>query len=77
MEKQTTNDIGAVAGTIIVVLVLLVGGVYFFGERIAKQNAYQTMKNQNTQATDSLDSVATDAAALDFSTTGSDVTNLK
>ena len=44
-KKGQQNETGPVIGSIIVILVVLVGGIYFWGSKIAKNNTYY---NQET-----------------------------
>ncbi len=55
MENNTNNvskrpsqqkEIGPVAGSIIVILVVLAGGVYFWGSKIAKNDQAGSVENQ-------------------------------
>ena len=40
------NEIGPVVGSIIVILVVLVGGIYFWGSKIAKNNQTAGVENE-------------------------------
>ncbi len=71
------NEVGTIAGTLIIVALLLVGGVYFFGQRIEKQKEAQALQTQSqSSSSDDINSIKNDAAALDFSHLGDGVNNL-
>lgn len=51
-KQGKENEIGAVVGSIIVMLVVLVGGVYFWGSKIAKNNQAAEVENQASVSAD-------------------------
>lgn len=59
MENNTNNvyenskrqsEVGPVAGSVIVILVVLAGGVYFWGNKIVKNNQNAKVENQAMSA---------------------------
>lgn len=75
--KGEKNEVGAIAGIIIVIIVLLIGAVYFVNQRIEKQKEIQAMNAAQTQmASDNPDDIKTDASALDFTDLGAGVDTL-
>lgn len=45
-KSKQQSEIGPVAGSIIVILVVLAGGVYFWGNKIVKNNQTAEVENQ-------------------------------
>lgn len=56
-KSDQQNEIGPVAGSIIVILVVLVGGIYFWGSKIAKNNQSAEVENQAMSAFDDMNSL--------------------
>lgn len=78
-KKEETNEIGTISGILIIVLMILLGGLYFFGQSIQKQKQYEALKQQmaSSSQSDDLNSIQKDAASLDFKNLGNGVDNLK
>ena len=80
-QDKKLQDFGTIAGIVIVVIVLLVGAVYFFEQRIQKQqeiNNLQTVQNNEVAgATDTVENIANDAAAVDTNSLGDGIDQLK
>jgi hypothetical protein len=55
MQPQNKSSIGSIIGTIIIIAVIILGGLYFWGKRIeeAKLNQDLIENNQPSQATTS------------------------
>lgn len=51
-KQGQQNEIGPVIGSIIVILVVLVGGIYFWGSKIAKNNQTAEVENQANASAD-------------------------
>lgn len=49
-KSKQQSEIGPVAGSIIVILVVLAGGVYFWGNKIVKNNQTAEVENQAMSA---------------------------
>jgi len=80
MEKnEQINEIGTISGILIITIMLVLGGFYFFGQTVQKQEQYEALKQQmaSSSAPDDLNSIQNDAASLDFKNLGQGVDNLK
>lgn len=75
MEPQNKSSIGSIIGTIIIIAIIILGGLYFWGKRIEESKAKQDLMTNftpgttdNTQtatttslnSSDDLDSIETD-----------------
>ena len=72
MDTNTEqNEIGTISGILIIVLVFVLGGFYFLGQRIEKQKEYQALRAESaSSSTDDLDDIQKDAASLNFQNLG-------
>lgn len=79
MDTNTEqNEIGTISGILIIVLVFVLGGFYFLGQRIEKQKEYQALRAESaSSSTDDLDDIQKDAASLNFQNLGDGVNDLK
>lgn len=83
MQKDGGNsEIGTVAGIIIVILVLVIGAVYFFKQRIEKQQQIektiqQVQTAEASSSDDTIESIKADAATIDTKDLGTGVDQLK
>ena len=70
MDTQNQKEgVGAVIGIIIVVIIIVIGGIYFFNQRVQKQNQMAT--------SDSVSSLQSDASSMNFDNLGSGVDQLQ
>ena len=78
MEEQTNKGIGPIAGTIIIIIVLIVGAFYFFGQRVEKQKQAGIQNQQNPIATtsDEIGTLQSDVNSLNVDKLGNSVNNL-
>lgn len=79
METNKQNgELGAMIGIIIVVIVLIVGGLYFGKQRIEKSKEFQNTlsEGQVLSNSDELTDIENDAAGMNFDALGSDINNL-
>lgn len=67
-KQGQQNEIGPVIGSIIVILVVLVGGIYFWGSKIAQNNHTAEVENEAM-------SVSADINSLDNSVNIKDLDN--
>ncbi len=59
-QNNQKNEIGTLSGILIVILMLVFGGIYFFGQRIEKQKEFQALQNQqNSTTTEQINNTAT------------------
>ena len=54
-KPKRQSEIGPVAGSIIVILVVIAGGVYFWGNKIVKNNQTAEVENQAMSASGYID----------------------
>ncbi len=79
MEPQNKSSIGSIIGTVIIIAIIILGGLYFWGKRIeeSKANAElvseasttQTNESENvskTSSSDDLDSIDADLEATNL-----------
>ena len=77
-NKEETNEIGTVSGILIIVLMLVLGGMYFFQQDMQRQKQIEALRQQIASSSqDDLTSIQNDAASLDFKNLGNGVDNLK
>lgn len=55
-KTKRQSEIGPVVGSIIVILVVLAGGVYFWGNKIVKNNQTAEVENQAMSASGDINS---------------------
>lgn len=68
------NNIGSSIGIIIVILILIIGGIYFFGQRIEKQRAET---NSATDTAEEVTGLEGDASSMNFDGLGGGVDQLQ
>lgn len=56
-KQGQQNEIGSVVGSIIVILVVLVGGIYFWGSKIAQNNQTAEVENEAMSASADINSL--------------------
>ncbi len=78
---QQKSEIGTVSAIIIVIAILLIGGFYFFGQRVEKQKQFEAQRAQQEQLSAStaadVNSLDSEASAMDYDGLDSGVNNLK
>ena len=76
MENNKQNmDFGTMSGIIIVIIVLVVGAFYFAGQRIEKSKEFQENMATSGQ-TDDVSNIEEDAQSINFDNLGSGIDNL-
>lgn len=79
MNETNKGSAGAIVGAIIVIVLLLAGIFYFYGQRVEKQKQFEAMKKaieQTATATDSIDSLVKEASSTNFDNLGEGIDNL-
>ena len=71
--EQNKSSIGGIVGTIIIIALIILGGLYFWGKRIEESKAKQELVNQESQATTS----DTEANVIMSTDTGDDVDSIQ
>jgi len=74
MKEQSST--GSSVGIVIVILILIVGGVYFFNQRIEKQKQMEQI-NASATNTDDVNSLQSDASSMNFDNLGNGVDQLQ
>lgn len=78
MEPQGKSEVGTISGIIVVIVILLVGAVYFFNQGLDRQKQMESLnKQESIIASDDADSIASDTTAIDLSGLGEGVDQLK
>lgn len=78
MEQDKKGGFGTVVGITIIIIVLLVGALYFFQQRIEKSREFQNILNQGEIATtsDEISDIEKDINSMDLESLGSGIDNL-
>jgi hypothetical protein len=78
-KNKNEGNVGAIIGAGIVIVILLAGSFYFYGQRVEKQKQFEAMKNsieQTATATDDIDSLLKEASSTNFDNLGEGIDNL-
>jgi FlaG/FlaF family flagellin (archaellin) len=78
MTEQTNDKgVGPIIGTIIVIIVIIMGGFYFLGQRTEKLNTNNNeIANPTATTSDEVSSLQDDINSLDVDSLGNSVDNL-
>ena len=76
MENNKKTDFGTITGIIIVIIVLLVGALYFAQQRLEKQKEFQASLQNGSTSSDELTDIQKDANSMNFDDLGSGIDNL-
>ncbi len=49
-KEENTSSVGAIIGTIIIIAIIILGGLYFWGKRIEEINTQATIQNEEESA---------------------------
>ncbi len=49
MESQNKSSIGSIIGTIIIIAIIILGGLYFWGKRVEESKLKQDLVSQNSE----------------------------
>ncbi len=78
---QQKSEIGTVSAIIIVIAILLIGGFYFFGQRVEKQKQFEAERAQQQQLSAStaadVSTLDNEASSMNYDDLDSGVSNLK
>ena len=78
--KEQESEIGTITGTVIIILVLLVGAFYFFEQRMQKQNQIREEINKNMAAvgttSDEITDLEKDVNSINTDTADTGINNL-
>lgn len=76
-QNKQLNDFGAKIGIIIVIILLLIGAFYFVDQRIKQSNEYKTsLQEALSTSTDQISDIENDANSLNVDNLGTDINNL-
>lgn len=88
METQNKSGIGSIIGTIIIIAIIILGGLYFWGKRVEEAKLKQDLVTdtsepmqaqneaaviQSVSSSDDVDSIEADLQATTFDNLGSEV----
>lgn len=79
-DLNEKSGAGAVIGAIIVIVVLLAGAFYFYGQRVEKQRQFDAMRKaaeaNTATVSDEIDSLLKEASSTNFDNLGKGIENL-
>lgn len=88
MEPENKSSIGSIIGTIVIIAIIVLGGLYFWGKRIeenkSKENLitdftpgevdnFQASASTEVSSSDELDSIEADLNATDLDSLGAEL----
>ena len=77
MTDKKTEDLGAIIGIILVVIVLLVGAFYFVNQRIEQSREFKaSMEQGSSTISDEIADIENTATSMNFDNLGTDINNL-
>lgn len=77
MTDKKTEDLGAIIGIILVVIVLLVGAFYFINQRIEKSREFKAaMEQSSSTLSDEIVDIENTATSMNFDNLGNGIDNL-
>ncbi len=80
MEQQNKSSIGSIIGTVIIIALIILGGLYFWGKRIEENKLKQKLISDSipTQETDQNESIEKTGSSDDLNSIEADLnsTNL-
>jgi hypothetical protein len=83
MEPTTQNksSVGSIIGTIVIIAVIILGGLYFWGKRVEeaklRQNLVTDTSTQQTAQVDETASITTTSSSDDLTSIEADLNNTK
>ena len=76
-EQIKDKEVGSIIGTIIVIVVIIMGGFYFLGQRVEKTNINTLEIASSTSTTsDEITSIQSDIDSLNVDNLGNSIKNL-
>ena len=76
MEENKTS-VGSIISAIIIIAVIVLGGLYFWGKRIEESKKAQDITTDTTQPTAQMDPVQQEAAAIKTTSQSDDLTSIE
>jgi uncharacterized protein HemX len=76
MNEQNDSGNGSVVGIVIVILILVIGGIYFFNQRIQKQNQMNATSSDTVSAQEYAN-LQSDASSMNFDNLGTGTDQLQ
>lgn len=58
MEPTNKSSIGSIIGTIIIIAIIILGGLYFWGKRVEEAKLRQDLVSDNTNQTEEMNEAA-------------------
>ena len=65
MEQENKSSVGSIIGTIIILVIIILGGLYFWGKRVEENKNAQSMTTNTTTPYDSEANAIQSATARD------------
>lgn len=76
-NNQQSTNFGSIIGIILVVIVLIVGGIYFGQQRIQKSNEFKnTIQEELGTTSDEVIDLESEANSMNFDSLGDGIENL-
>lgn len=75
MEQQNKSSIGSIIGTIIIISLIILGGLYFWGKRIEESRYKEKLISESVNQTEP--TVINEATAIRSVSTGDDVNSIE
>ena len=73
---QNKSSIGSIVGTIIIIALIILGGLYFWGKRIEEAKSTQNVINDQTGSTETTDTDQ-EAAAIKSMSSSDDINSIE
>ncbi len=73
MEPQQKSSVGSIIGTIIIIAIIILGGLYFWGKRIEESKETESLVNETSQ----IESEEMEATAIKSVTTSDDLGSIE
>ncbi|MFZ2522793.1 MAG: hypothetical protein WAW92_00200 [Minisyncoccia bacterium] len=74
-QEQNKSSIGSIIGTIIIITVIILGGLYFWGKRVQELKYKDQLINQNNTSTETTQ--ADEATKIKMTTSGDDLKSIE
>ncbi|MCX6701899.1 MAG: hypothetical protein NTX96_01760 [Candidatus Zambryskibacteria bacterium] len=73
MEQENKSSIGSIIGTIVIIAIIILGGLYFWGKRIEESKSKENLITDSTEPT----SVNVEANAINSVSSGDDLDSIE
>lgn len=86
MEQDSSKSIGPIIGIIIIILIMILGGLYFWGQRVERTRINQLEGGETSDAlsalptqsgSDDVSSIEADLSAASFDSLGSEMNSVE